>query len=147
MLGLTVAGGLATVNLNRSFVSSPVPPSLLARLSQVVHTLTGPEGATRVRVLIKGGTPLGLFPGAYAAGPITVKYLQAPKTPTPKPPEPSSAAKPINTVCPVSGKPVVLPNTLAYEGKTVGFCCSGCASSWAKLSNAEKDTKLAAAMK
>src|SRR3954469_14904107 len=48
----------------------------------------------------------------------------------PKPPEPapaaSASAKPINTVCPVSGKPVVLPNTLAFEGKTVGFCCDKC---------------------
>src|SRR5437870_7979415 len=48
----------------------------------------------------------------------------------PKPPEPAPAAaasaKPINTVCPVSGKPVVLPNTLAYEGKTIGFCCDKC---------------------
>ncbi|HEV8378232.1 MAG TPA: hypothetical protein VGP99_05240 [Tepidisphaeraceae bacterium] len=58
----------------------------------------------------------------------------------PKPPEPSSAsAKPINTVCPVSGKPVVLPNTLAYEGKTIGFCCDKCPKEF------EKDPKKFAA--
>src|SRR5258706_7490504 len=47
-----------------------------------------------------------------------------------KPAEPAAAAtasaQPINTICPVSGKPVVLPNTLAFEGKTIGFCCDKC---------------------
>jgi YHS domain-containing protein len=61
----------------------------------------------------------------------------------PKPPEPAPAAaasaKPINSVCPVSGKPVVLPNTLAYEGKTVGFCCDKCPKEF------EKDPKKFAA--
>jgi YHS domain-containing protein len=58
----------------------------------------------------------------------------------PKPPEPSSAsAKPINTVCPVSGKAVVLANTLAYEGKTIGFCCDKCPKEF------EKDPKKFAA--
>src|SRR3954469_21009327 len=58
----------------------------------------------------------------------------------PKPPEPASAsAKPINTVCPESGKPVVLPNTLAFEGKTVGFCCDKCPKEF------EKDPKKFAA--
>jgi YHS domain-containing protein len=54
----------------------------------------------------------------------------------PKPPEPAPAAaasaKPINTVCPVSGKPVVLPNTLAFEGKTIGFCCDMCPKEFQK---------------
>src|SRR5215212_1561765 len=42
-----------------------------------------------------------------------------PKPPEPKPAEVASASKPINSTCPVSGKPVVLPNVLAFEGKTV----------------------------
>jgi len=54
----------------------------------------------------------------------------------PKPPEAAPAvatsAKPINTVCPVSGKPVVLPNTLAFEGKTIGFCCDKCPKEFQK---------------
>ncbi len=83
-----VENGVATVDLGVKFVQGRDAASLLARLSQVVHTLTGPEGATKVRLLIKGGTPLGLFPGGFAAGPITVEYLQAPKTAAPKPPPP-----------------------------------------------------------
>ena len=54
-----------------------------------------------------------------------------------KPPEPvkeakpaaaaaAASAKPLNSVCPVSGKPVVLPNVLTHEGKLVGFCCDKC---------------------
>src|SRR4051812_39846002 len=50
-----------------------------------------------------------------------------------KPPEPApdkaaassasaSASKPLNSLCPVSGKAVVLPNVLTHEGKLVGFC-------------------------
>jgi L,D-transpeptidase catalytic domain/Sporulation and spore germination/Putative peptidoglycan binding domain len=83
---VTVANGIATVDLGEKFVQGRDAQSLLARLSQVVHTATGPEGATKVRLLIKGGTPLGLFPGAYSAGAITVEYLETPNVPTPKPP-------------------------------------------------------------
>jgi lipoprotein-anchoring transpeptidase ErfK/SrfK len=84
--GVTVANGVATVDLGLAFVKGRDGASLLARLSQVVHTASGPEGATKVRLLINGGTPLGMFPGAFAAGPITVKYLETPNVPTPKPP-------------------------------------------------------------
>jgi lipoprotein-anchoring transpeptidase ErfK/SrfK len=82
--------GVATVDLGIRFVQGRDAQSLLARLSQVVHTATGPEGATRVRLLVKGGTPLGMFPGASVSGAITVAYLETPNVPTPKPP----AAKP-----------------------------------------------------
>jgi hypothetical protein len=80
--------GIATVDLGIRFVQGRDAQSLLARLSQVVHTATGPQGATGVRLKIKGGTPLGMFPGASAAGPITVAYLETPNVPTPKPPTP-----------------------------------------------------------
>ncbi len=83
---VTVANGVATVDLGIRFVQGRDAQSLLARLSQVVHTATGPEGATRVRLLVKGGTPLGLFPGASVSGAITVEYLETPNVPTPKPP-------------------------------------------------------------
>ena len=45
------------------------------------------------------------------------------------------AAKPINTNCPVSGKPVDLAQTVLYEGKLVAFCCEKCKASF------EKDAK------
>jgi lipoprotein-anchoring transpeptidase ErfK/SrfK len=55
-------------------------------LSQVVHTATGPEDATKVRLKIKGGTVLGLFPGVVTAVPLTVRYLETPNVETPEPP-------------------------------------------------------------
>jgi lipoprotein-anchoring transpeptidase ErfK/SrfK len=83
---VAVANGVATVDLGIRFVQGRDAQSLLARLSQVVHTATGPEGALKVRLLVKGGTPLGVFPGASVSGAITVGYLETPNVPTPKPP-------------------------------------------------------------
>jgi hypothetical protein len=93
-----VVDGLATVDLSLPFALGRDGASLLARLSQVVHTATGPEGAKRVRLLVNGGVLLGMFPGVSLAGrAITVDYLGTPNVPVPKPP----AEKPLpvdNTV-------------------------------------------------
>ena len=35
-------------------------------------------------------------------------------------------AGPVNTVCPVSGKPVDPAQTATYDGRLVGFCCADC---------------------
>jgi lipoprotein-anchoring transpeptidase ErfK/SrfK len=83
---VSVENGVATVDLGVKFVQGRAADSLLARLSQVVHTASGPEGATKVRLRIKGGTPLGLFPGVVTAVPLTVEYLETPNVATPKPP-------------------------------------------------------------
>ncbi len=84
---VTVANGLATVDLSLKFALGRDGASLLARLSQVVHTATGPEGAKKVRLLVEGGVPLGMFPGVSLAGrAITVDYLEKPNVPVPKPP-------------------------------------------------------------
>jgi YHS domain-containing protein len=42
-----------------------------------------------------------------------------------------SASKALNSKCPVSGKDVVLPNTLTHEGKLVAFCCDKCPKAFA----------------
>jgi lipoprotein-anchoring transpeptidase ErfK/SrfK len=84
---VTVANGVATVDLSLPFALGGDGASLLARLSQVVHTATGPEGAKKVRLLVQGGLPLGMFPGVSLAGrAITVDYLETPNVPVPKPP-------------------------------------------------------------
>jgi len=44
----------------------------------------------------------------------------------------ATGAKPLNSKCPVSGKDVVLPNVLTYEGKLVGFCCDKCPKAFEK---------------
>jgi peptidoglycan hydrolase-like protein with peptidoglycan-binding domain len=82
---VTVANGLATVDLGRQFVVGRDARNLLARLSQLVRTLTGIEGTTQVQLLIDGAPVSGVFPGVPTAGPITFRYLQTPNVPLPKP--------------------------------------------------------------
>ncbi|MBC7834498.1 MAG: hypothetical protein H7Y88_05280 [Phycisphaerales bacterium] len=50
----------------------------------------------------------------------------------------------VNSECPYTGGKVNPATAVSYKGQNVGFCCNGCASSWAKLTDAEKDTNLAA---
>jgi YHS domain-containing protein len=38
----------------------------------------------------------------------------------------------VNTVCPVSGKPVDSTQTVEYLGKRIGFCCDKCLASFQK---------------
>ena len=47
VLSVKVANGVATVDLNERFASGSDQASLLARLAQVVRTLTGPKGRRR----------------------------------------------------------------------------------------------------
>lgn len=61
----------------------------------------------------------------------------------------SASAKPVNKVCAVMTEhPVDEKNTptVAWKGQTVGFCCGDCVDEWNKLSSADKDKALAAAM-
>ena len=58
---------------------------------------------------------------------------------------PSTAAA--NAKCPMTGKAVDGTHTVSYKGQNVGFCCGNCPANWAKLSDADKDAKLAAAKK
>jgi peptidoglycan hydrolase-like protein with peptidoglycan-binding domain len=82
--GVTVANGVATVDLSERFVSGSDSRSLLARLSQLVRTLTGLQGATRVQLLIDGGVVPARFPGVSTSDPISFGFLQTPNVPVPK---------------------------------------------------------------
>jgi len=60
--------------------------------------------------------------------------------------------KTVNSVCPMMGgkfNPNKVDAKLVreYKGQKVGFCCGGCPQKWDKLSNTQKDRKLAAAIK
>jgi hypothetical protein len=85
---VTVANGLATVDLNARFSSGPDADSRLAALSQVVRTLTGVRGADRVRFLTNGKVPAARFPRVSMDRPVTMRLLQTPDVPVPKPPQP-----------------------------------------------------------
>ena len=82
---VTIANGLARVDLSLKFVLGKDAQSLDARLAQLVHTVSGVEGATRVQLLADGGTVYGMFPGIVTSRPITLKYLETPNVPVSHP--------------------------------------------------------------
>jgi hypothetical protein len=86
VLSVNVANGVATVDLNERFAAGSDSASLLARLSQVVRTLTGPQGAKSVQLLMNGGIVAARFPGISMSRPITFRSLQTPNVPVPQPP-------------------------------------------------------------
>jgi YHS domain-containing protein len=51
----------------------------------------------------------------------------------------------MNSKCPVSGKSVDPEVTSDYKGGKVAFCCEGCQGKFAKMSDADKASKVAAA--
>jgi Tfp pilus assembly protein PilX len=64
--------------------------------------------------------------------------------------KPAAGKGTVNSVCPIMGGKFdpnkVKPNlVVAYKDGKVGFCCAGCIPKWNKLSNAQRDQKLAAA--
>jgi hypothetical protein len=82
-----VADGTATVDLTAAFIAGTNPGTMLARLAQLVRTLTGVQGTTKVQVLVGGATTGGVFPGVSTSNPITLRFLETPNVPVPKPPE------------------------------------------------------------
>ncbi len=95
---VTVENGLATVDLTQAFATGTNPESMLARLSELVRTLTGVQGTSKVQLLVNGATVAGMFPGVSTSGPITLEFLQTPNVPFPSPrreklPPPDPAVK------------------------------------------------------
>ena len=80
-----VSDSLATVDLNPAFAAGTAERRA-ARLAQLLKTLTGLEGITRVQVLVDGSPPIGLVAGVSLAKPITLRLLEMPNVPVPIPP-------------------------------------------------------------
>ena len=76
------------MDLNERFASGRDAGSLLARLSQLVRTLTGVQGARKVQLLLSGKVAAARFPGVSTGAPISFRDLQTPNVPVPKPPQP-----------------------------------------------------------
>ena len=81
--GVSVADGVATVDLGRRFASGRKAEVLAARVAQLVLTATAVPGVTSVQLLIDGGTPLGLFPGYATKFPITAADVRDEDVPAP----------------------------------------------------------------
>jgi hypothetical protein len=89
-----VRPGLAVVDVSRRFISGGRPDSRLARLAQLVRTVSGPNTTLPVQLLVEGRRVSGAFPGIPTASPITFRYLQTPSVPLP--PAPREKATPID---------------------------------------------------
>jgi peptidoglycan hydrolase-like protein with peptidoglycan-binding domain len=76
------------VDLNERFATGRDSASLLARLSQLVRTLTGLQGATKVQLLMDGAVAAARFPGISTGEPISFHDLQTPNVPLPRAPQP-----------------------------------------------------------
>ena len=58
----------------------------------------------------------------------------------------ATAQATVNDHCPIMGGDVTSKGgTAEWNGKTIGFCCPGCAPKWEALSDEQKAEKLAAA--
>lgn len=100
---VTVDRGVATVDLGEKFASGTKADSLSARLAQLVLTVTAVRGVNSARVLVKGGVPLGLFPGVDLTKPATLESIAAPQGPTPVAP-PTSTGPPTASTAEVEHK-------------------------------------------
>jgi peptidoglycan hydrolase-like protein with peptidoglycan-binding domain len=84
---VTVANGIATIDLSEPFVTGTSAESMLARLAELVSTATGLKRATKVQLLVNGATTAGMFPGVSTTGPITLRFLETPNVAVPVPPQ------------------------------------------------------------
>ena len=83
---LTLTPGLATVDVNRAFTLGGRADSRLARLAQLVRTVSGSNTTLPVQLLVEGRKVSGVFAGVPTASPITFRYLQTPAGPVPPAP-------------------------------------------------------------
>ena len=95
---VSVANGVATVDLGERFATGTKAASLSARVTQLVLTATSVPGVKSVRLLVKGGTPLGLFPGYVTSAPIALRDATRPDVPPPGPPAPGPPTDPTAAV-------------------------------------------------
>jgi peptidoglycan hydrolase-like protein with peptidoglycan-binding domain len=109
----TVTNGVATVDLGEKITIGTNGEALSARITQLVYTVTAVAGVKSVQVLIKGGTPLGLFPGYDLAKPISLKDVERPTVPPPVEPSPEP------------GKPDAATRALQQRLADLGFLAPG----------------------
>ena len=92
--GVSRRGNVATIDLDARFATGVKAESLAARVAQLVLTATRLPNIRYVRLLVNGGTPLGLFPGFVTRYPMSAKGIQTPTEPPPSAPAPQPPAPP-----------------------------------------------------
>ena len=86
--GVSVQNRVATIDFSDRIAVGKRAESLSARITQIVLTATRFRNVRFVRVQVKGGTPLGLFPGFVTRHPLTARDVTAPDAPAPGTPAP-----------------------------------------------------------
>jgi hypothetical protein len=86
VLSVKVSSRVATVDLTERFAGGRDTGSLLARLAELVRTLTGVQGTKKVQLLLNGRVAAARFPGISTGKPISFRDLQTPNIPVPEPP-------------------------------------------------------------
>ena len=80
---VVVGQGFATVDVSREFTAGGRTDSRLARLAQLVRTVSGSNRTLPVQLLVEGRKVSGVFPGVPTGSPVTFRYLQTPSVPVP----------------------------------------------------------------
>jgi hypothetical protein len=86
LLQLTRTPQLATVDVNRRFTLGGRAGGRLARLAQLVRTVSGANTTLPIQLLVEGRKVSGVFAGVPTSAPITYRYLQTPTGPVPPAP-------------------------------------------------------------
>jgi Sporulation and spore germination/L,D-transpeptidase catalytic domain/Putative peptidoglycan binding domain len=86
LLGLSIYGGIATVDLSRRFVARQSDERMLAGVTQLVSTLSSFPQVDRVSLLVEGKPVRRTIEGVSLGRPITLQHLRTPNVPVPKPP-------------------------------------------------------------
>ena len=101
----------------KAFADAMVDQGKIDQLKKQIASLQAQIKAEQIEV-VQGITP--------ASQPATAPALAAAATNPATGRAAVAAATPINTVCPVSGKPIDPTKFVEFEGKRVAFCCDNC---------------------
>lgn len=104
-----------------------------------------------MRLKLRWGVWTAILAGACLCAFWTVGCKEQSTSPTAPANKSATAATYANTRCPIMNTPIdpaaVTPDlTRTYKGKVVAFCCNVCPPQWDKLTDTQKDAKLAAVM-
>lgn len=81
---LRIERRIVTVDLGARFAAGRSETSLRNRVGQLVRTLRAVPGVRGVRVLIEGGTPVGLFPGYDLRRPVSAPVEPVERSASPR---------------------------------------------------------------
>ena len=137
----TTPVGTATASIEEIY--SRDLPLAIQSIGQAVKAIESGDRQTELAELTKAVNMLAAIHESLG------KHVKAPSTPSaPKGASRAQSRDLANSRCPIMGSAVKsdsIPANLTrdYNGQKIGFCCAGCPTAWDKLTDAEKQVKLA----